>query len=66
MEKAKHLLENYDPSKVDEPKQEDDDKPDNDIRVIKDGKEIWLHTETDEDDNILWDEENRVLYINTK
>jgi hypothetical protein len=66
MEKAKALLENYDPSKIEQPKEEEDDKPDNDIRIIKDGKEIWLHTETDEDDNILWDEENRILYINTK
>jgi len=66
MEKAKYILENYDPTKEAPVQQEVYDKPDNDIRVIKDGKELWLHTETDEDDDIIWDEQNRILYINTK
>lgn len=42
---------------------EEEDVPDNDIRVIKDGKELWLHSEVDEDDDVVWDEENRILYI---
>ena len=64
LEKAKNILEDY--------KQDDktatpeiDDFPDNDIRVIKDGKEIWLHTDIDEDDEIKWDQANRILYITT-
>jgi hypothetical protein len=67
MEKAKHILESYDPAKKAKVQEnEADDKPDNDIRVIKDGKELWLHTEADDDDDIIWDEQNRILHITTR
>lgn len=68
LEKAKHLLENYKPPEQVEPAQEFEEEeypPDNDIRVIKDGKELWLHTDVDEDDDVMWDEENRILYVTT-
>ncbi|MCK5720274.1 MAG: N-acetylmuramoyl-L-alanine amidase [Thiomargarita sp.] len=67
MEKAKYILENYDPAKIiEEPEvieEESQLSPDNDIRVIKNGKEIWLHNDIDEDDDVLWDQDNRILYI---
>ena len=69
MEKAKYLLENYDPTRLPPPpveKEEEEPAIDNSVRVIKDGKELWLHTDIDEDDYVLWDENNRVLYINTR
>ncbi len=62
MEKAKVMLESDAPI-IAELIPEDEDVPDNDIRVIKDGKELWLHSEVDEDDDVVWDEENRILYI---
>jgi len=68
MEKAKHILENYDASKQAPPPvvdNEEDVLPDNDIRVIKDGKELWLHVDVDEDDDVVWDEESRILNITT-
>jgi len=67
MEKAKHILENYDASKQAPAvvAKEEDVPPDNDIRVIKDGKELWLHTDVDEDDDVVWDEESRILNITT-
>ncbi|MDM8569493.1 N-acetylmuramoyl-L-alanine amidase, partial [Thiotrichales bacterium HSG1] len=64
LEKAKHLLENYQPV-PDKPVVEED-AADNDVRVIRDGKEIWSSAELDEDDEIIWDEENRTLYLNTQ
>jgi hypothetical protein len=66
LEKAKNLLEDYNPeAKNTIGREEIDDYPDNDIRIIKDGKEIWLHTDIDEDDEIKWDQANRILYITT-
>ncbi|MDM8561325.1 N-acetylmuramoyl-L-alanine amidase [Candidatus Parabeggiatoa sp. HSG14] len=66
MEKAKYLLENHDPATWTPLISEEEDVPENDIRVIKNGEELWVHTDTDEDDEILWDDENRILYINTQ
>jgi len=63
LEKAKYLLENYTPAKS-EPVIED--VTDNEVRVIKNGKEVWSNNELDEDDEIIWDEENRTLYLNNK
>ncbi len=65
MEKAKFLLESDKPI-IDDIVPEEEDIPDNDIRVIKDGQELWLHSELDEDDNVIWDEKNRILYITTQ
>ena len=64
LEKAKNLLEDYEQGDK-TGKEEIDDFPDNDIRVIKDGNEIWLHSDIDEDDEIKWDQANRILYITT-
>jgi len=69
MEKAKVILEKYDPKRQTiTPAQttEEQDVPDNDIRVIKDGKELWVYKDIDEDDYIKWDEVNRILYIKTE
>ncbi|MBE9561229.1 MAG: N-acetylmuramoyl-L-alanine amidase [Proteobacteria bacterium] len=65
LEKAKHILENYKEAPP-KPIMEEDDAVDNEIRVIKNGKEIWSNSELDEDDEVLWDEENRTLYLNTE
>lgn len=68
LEKTKNILETYDPA------QQYDHAPDNldeeiympHIMVVKDNQEIWLHTDVDEDDEVMWDEENRILYITTR
>ncbi|MFK5969217.1 MAG: N-acetylmuramoyl-L-alanine amidase [Candidatus Marithrix sp.] len=65
MEKAKYLLENYEPN-AKKPVIEEEDVIDNEIRIIKNGKEIWSNSDLDEDDQIVWDEENRTLYLNTE
>ena len=62
MEKAKSILEKSSPSAV-PPTPVIPTVPTNDIRVIKDGKELWVHDDIDEDDELIWDPENRVLYI---
>jgi hypothetical protein len=62
MEKAKVILEKYDPASK-TLSQATEDVPDNDIRVVKDGKELWTYKDVDEDDYIMWDEINRILYI---
>jgi hypothetical protein len=67
MEKAKVILENYDPSKVTVTETStEEDVPDNDIRVIKDGKELWMYKDVDEDDYVTWDEINHILYIQSQ
>ncbi len=68
LEKAKNILETYDPA------QQYDHAPENvdeeiympHIMVVKDNQEIWVHTDVDEDDEVMWDEENRILYITTR
>lgn len=62
MEKAQSILEKYSPS-AEPPMPATPIIPLNDIRIIRDGKELWVHTDIDEDDEVLWDPENRVLYI---
>jgi len=67
MEKAKVILENYDPSKVTITEAvTEEDVSDNDIRVIKDGKELWIYKDVDEDDYVTWDEINHILYIQSQ
>jgi hypothetical protein len=68
MEKAKDILENYDASASQQETSsiKEEDAPSNDIRIIKDGKELWLHTDIDEDDEVTWDKENLILYIATE
>jgi len=64
MEKAKYILENYSPNQVEEeviPEQEE--LIGANLRIIKDGEELWNYTDIDEDDYVYWDEENQVLYI---
>jgi hypothetical protein len=62
MEKAKSILEKYSAS-VAPPPPVIPTMPTNDVRVIKDGKELWVHKDIDEDDELIWDPDNRVLYI---
>jgi hypothetical protein len=62
MEKAKSILEKFSPSAV-PPTPVVPTMPTNDLRVIKDGKELWVHNDIDEDDELIWDPENRVLFI---
>lgn len=63
MEKAKYLLENYDPAKQAPPVEEPDRNATSHVRVIRDGQELWLYKELDEDDDVMWDQDNRILYI---
>ncbi len=65
MEKAKQLLENYDASAQPTPLVQEEEIPNNDVRVIKNGQELWAYNEIDEDDEVMWDQENRILYIST-
>jgi hypothetical protein len=62
MEKTQSILEKYSPS-AEPPTPATPIMSLNDIRVIRDGKELWAHTDIDEDDEVFWDPENRVLYI---
>jgi hypothetical protein len=64
LEKTRYLLENYRPQAVVSPSvPEEDVNPLNNIRIIKDGEELWNYADLDEDDYIFWDEVNRALYI---
>ncbi len=67
LEKAKNILETYDPALHydDEPENGDEEIYAHHIMVVKDNKEIWVHTDVDEDDEVMWDAENRILYITT-
>jgi len=68
MGKAKDILKNYDASASQQETSsiKEEDAPSNDIRIIKDGKELWHHTDIDEDDEVTWDKENLILYIATE
>jgi hypothetical protein len=63
MEKAKYILENYSPIQEEELPAEPEELVGAQIRIIRDGEEMWNYTDLDEDDYVYWDEENRVLYI---
>ncbi len=67
MGKAKDILENYDASASQQETSsfKEEDAPINDIRIIKDGKELWHHADIDEDDEVIWDQENLILHITT-
>ena len=66
MEKAKVILETYDPSKVTVSEAVTEEEVSDDIRVIKDGKELWVYKDVDEDDYVTWDEINHILYIQSQ
>jgi hypothetical protein len=67
LEKAKNILEAYDPNSYhDAPENADEEIYAHHIMVVKDNHEVWVHTDIDEDDEVMWDEENRILYITTR